>query len=63
MIAGVFSKKSYAQRLASKYDGEVLKLDGYFKVSVGRYDSKEKALERREGLVNELGNDIWILTQ
>lgn len=63
VIAGVFSKKSYAQRLANKYEGEVLKLDGYFKVSVGRYDSKEKAAERREGLVNELGNDIWILTQ
>lgn len=63
VIAGVFSKKSYATRLANKYEGEVLQLDGYFKVSVGRYDSKEKALQRREGLINELGNDIWILTQ
>lgn len=63
VIAGVFSKKSYAQRLANQYQGEVLKLDGYFKVSVARSSSKEEADQKKASLVSELGNDIWVLEQ
>ena len=63
VIAGVFSKKSYAQRLANQYKGEVLKLDGYFKVSVARASSKDEADQKKASLMNELGNDIWVLEQ
>ena len=61
VIAGVFSKKRYAQRLADKYHGEVLELNGYFKVSVARSTTKQQADQQKADLTGELGNDIWIL--
>lgn len=61
VIAGVFSKMKYAQRLADKYHGEVLELNGYFKVSVARSTTKADADQQKSDLLGELGNDIWIL--
>ena len=61
VIAGVFSKMKYAQRLADKYHGEVLELNGYFKVSVARSTIKADADHQKADLLGELGNDIWIL--
>lgn len=63
VIAGVFSKRSYAQRLADKFHGDVLEMDGYFKVSVARSSTKADADQQKSDLVSELGNDIWILEQ
>lgn len=63
IIAGVFSSRSNANKLANAHHGEVLEIDGYYKVSVGRFDTKNAADEEKAHLSSDLGNDIWVLEQ
>lgn len=62
VIGGVFSKRSYATRLANKRSGEVIEIDGLYKVSIANFSSKADADHEIASLRGQYGNDLWIMT-
>lgn len=64
IIAGVFSNKENADRLVSQAtNGEILNIDGYYKVSISSYDSESTAEASLSNFTNEFGADIWVLEE
>lgn len=62
VIGGVFSKRSYAKRLANKRSGEVIEVDGLYKVSIANFSSKADADHEIASLRSQYGNDLWIMS-
>jgi hypothetical protein len=60
VIGGVFSTIENAQQYIHENGGEVLEIDGKFKVSVANFQSIEQAKNKLNKLKQKFGNDVWI---
>ena len=67
IVIGAFKEEANASKLTSSLQAkgyDVVKHDvdakGFYMVTVGDFDSKESAKEKRKDFVSDLGESIWI---
>ncbi len=61
IIGGVFHSQRNARKLASRHHNwEIIEIDGMYKVSIAKYDSKAEAKEAIGKLRSLYGEDVWI---
>jgi nucleoid DNA-binding protein len=59
-IAGVFSTQTNADKYVRKNGGQVIEIDGMYKVSVASYSSLKIAIDNLKTLKTTYGEDLWV---